>query len=401
MPHLAVLIPALLVLAVWVARYAVVRAVERTQPTLRGDEPAELPADPPRVTIIVPAKDEEANIGPCIETLLAQDYPDFEVIVVDDRSTDGTAEVVRRMAADDARVRLVQVVELAPGWFGKSHAMYFASQHATGEWLWFVDADCRQTPRSLRVAMAYALAGGGDMLSLWPLLEMKGFAENLIQPLCGSILGLRFRPQLVNDPRRKAAFANGQFVLVRRSTYEAVDGHRSVRADLLEDIAFARVVKGRGHRLLNAMGFGLFSTRMYAGLRATWRGWARIFSGAFIRPGFLLLLVLVVTAFSASPFVLAATSWPLAVRAAWADPWLNALAAVAAAQLAAMAVVLSRYNRMMGARPVYLLLYPLSVLVVLGILINAFVIAIGWKRIRWRGTTYPPGTRLDDTGSAE
>ena len=392
--HVVILAFGVCVLAVWVSRHVILSATRRTQMTIRPGDAAPLPDPSPKVSIVVPAKDEEANIAACIETLLAQDYPDLEIIIVDDRSTDRTAGIVRDIAAAEPRVRLVQVAELPPGWFGKPHAMSAGARDATGEWLWFVDADCRQAPGSLRAAMAHTLAAGGDMLSLWPLLEMKGFAENLVQPLCGSILGLYFRPQRVNDPKSKAAFANGQFVLVRRSTYEAVGGHASVRDKLVEDISFARVVKGAGHRLLNAVGFDVFHTRMYDSFAGIWRGWTRIFSGAWPRPWPILLVALLVVLVSASPFVLTAVAGAMAAQANWADAWLNVLAALGAAQLAVMATVLVRYCRMIRAKPVYLLLYPVSILIVLGILLNALAMGLGLMKIRWRGTTYHGGTSV-------
>jgi glycosyltransferase involved in cell wall biosynthesis len=385
---LTLLVAATIVLAVWIARHAILSSLTRSQTTVRVDTPAALPDDPPLVTILVPAKDEEANIGDCLRTLQAQDYSDFEIIVIDDRSTDRTAEIVREIAAEDSRVQLMQVSQLPEGWFGKSHAMHVGVGSARGQWLLFVDADCRQSPLSLRNSLAYTLDQGGDMLSLWPLLEMRTFGENLVQPLCGSILGLWFRPQRVNNPEDKAAFANGQYVLIRRATYDAVGGHAAIRHLLMEDINFARLVKGKGHRLLNAIGFDVFSTRMYDSLWSTWRGWARIFCGAFLSAWTLVVAIALVLLLSASPFVLTATAGALAWQAGWADPWLNALAAVGAAQLVVMSTVLVRYVRIIRARAGYLMFYPLTVLIVLGILVNALLMRLGVIRVRWRGTTY-------------
>ena len=385
---LAILIPASIILLAWIARHLMISGVASPEITLRADRPGPLPDPAPKVTILVPAKDEEANIADCLKTLQAQDYGNFEILVIDDRSSDSTAEIVQRLAEQDPRIHLVRITELPPGWFGKSHAMHVGAQSATGQWLLFVDADCRQASGSLHAAMAYVLARGGDMLSLWPLLEMHGFAENLVQPLCGSILGLWFHPRLVNNPRRKAAFANGQFLLVRRDTYQAVGGHQAVRDKLVEDIWFARAVKGSGARLINAIGFDIFRTRMYNHLPAIWRGWSRIFSNAFRSPWNLVAAMALVFLMSATPFVLTAAAGLLAAQAAWADRSLNLLAAVGAVQLLAMATVLVRYAIVIRARPAYLLLYPLSVVIVEGILLNALLAAAGLTRIRWRGTTY-------------
>ena len=392
--YLTLLVAAVLVLLVWALRHLTLSGISRAQDTLRPEDSFPLPEEPPKVSIVVPAKDEQDNIAECIATLLAQDYPNFEIIVVDDRSTDQTAEVVGRIAGGEARIRLMQIDELPNGWFGKSHAMSVGAAEANGEWLLFVDADCRQTVGSVRTAVGYTLSRGGDMLSLWPLLKLHSFSENLLQPLLGSILGLYFRPQWVNDPKRKTAFANGQFVLVRRSVYEAVGGHESVRSILVEDIAFARVVKGAGHRLLNAMGFNLFSTRMYDSFAGIWRGWTRIFSQAFRSPWTILLVLLLVILFSASPYVLAITSGLLAQQSGFSDARLNLLLGLGLVQLVTMLSVLVRYNRMVRANPLYLVLYPVSVLIVLGILLNALAMGLGLTRITWRGTTYRKGTRI-------
>jgi glycosyltransferase involved in cell wall biosynthesis len=390
----AILVPAALVLGVWIARHVMLREVARPDLLLRADQSEPLPDPAPRVTILVPAKDEEANIADCLATLRSQDYPNLEIIVIDDRSIDRTAEIVERVADDDPRVHLVRVAELPPGWFGKTHAMHVGAEHAQGEWLLFVDADCRQTPGSVRAAVAYTAARGGDMLSLWPLLEMHGFAENLVQPLCGSILGLWFRPSLVNDPQRRAAFANGQFILIRRNVYQRVGGHEAVRGRLVEDIWFARTVKGSGARLLNAIGFDMFSTRMYDRMAAVWRGWSRIFCNAFDSPWTLVAAVVLVLLMSGSPFVLTAVAGAMAAGAGWNNVSLNVLAALGAAQVLVMMTVLARYNRMIRARPAYLLLYPLSVVIVVGILLNALLAALGLARVRWRGTTYTTSGRV-------
>jgi glycosyltransferase involved in cell wall biosynthesis len=376
------------ILLVWIMRNLMLTQTLRTQALLRPGAAGPLPAEPPPATIVVPARDEAGNIAACLATLQAQDYPNFEIIVVDDRSRDHTAEIVRGLAAADPRIRLVQVTELPSGWFGKPHAMTAGAHEARGDWLLFVDADCRQDPGSLRAAVAHALAEKADMLSLWPLLEMHGLGENLVLPLCGSILALYFRPQWVNNPRRKTAFANGQYILIRRAVYEAVGGHEPVRGAIVEDIAFARLVKGAGYRLRNAIGLDLFKTRMYDSFAAAWRGWTRIFSGAFASPWFIPPIIVLMLLLGGSPYVLTVAAGLLAGRAGWADPMLNALFALGLAQLAAMFTVLVRYNRMARSNPAYLALYPVSILAVTGILLSAFFARLGLKKIYWRGTAY-------------
>ena len=377
------------VLGVWLSRAVTVYSAKGRGPVLSRDSHFDR-ADQGLVSVIVPAKDEEANIGAALETLVAQDYPNIEIIVVDDRSTDGTAEVVRRVAARDGRVRLVQVKELAAGWFGKPHAMHTGAREARGEWLLFVDADCRQAPHSVRVGVGFCAAEGGEMLSLWPVLEMHGFWENAVQPVAGSVLVAWFRPGWVNDPKHRAAFANGQYILIRRSAYEAVGGHEAVRAKVVEDIAFARHVKGSGRRLLNAVGQDLFTTRMYDSLRAMWKGWTRIFYGAFEGVGRILGVLFLTFFFTLAPFaVLAASAAALAAGAGgW---WAWTVFGVAAGTVLAIFVTMRRLFIAGCGNPWYLVFYPMAVAMVMAFEAGALARALGVGAVTWRGTTYKGG----------
>jgi len=382
------------VLGVWLSRAVTVYSAKGRGPVLSRESHFGA-ADQGLVSVIVPAKDEEANIGAALETLLAQDYPNIEIIVVDDRSTDGTAEVVREVAARDGRVRLVQVKELAAGWFGKPHAMHAGAREARGEWLLFVDADCRQAPHSVRAGVGFCAAEGGEMLSLWPVLEMHGFWENAVQPVAGSVLVAWFRPGWVNDPRRRTAFANGQYILIRRSAYEAVGGYGAVRAKVVEDIAFAREVKRSGHRLLNAVGQDLFTTRMYDSLRAMWKGWTRIFYGAFGGVGRMVGVLLLTFFFTLLPFAVFAVA-AAAVAAGAQGWWAWTVFGVAAGTVVAIFVTMRRLFIAGCGNPWYLALYPLAVVMVMAFEAGALARALGVGAVTWRGTTYKGGRVIHD-----
>ena len=387
------------VLGVWLSRAVTVYSAKGRGPVLSRESHFDV-ADQGLVSVIVPAKDEEANIGAALETILAQDYPNIEIIVVDDRSTDGTAEAVRRVAARDGRVRLVQVKELAAGWFGKPHAMHTGAREARGEWLLFVDADCRQAPHSVRVGVEFCAAEGGEMLSLWPVLEMHGFWENAVQPVAGSVLVAWFRPGWVNDPKHRAAFANGQYILIRRSTYEAVGGHGAVRAKVVEDIAFAREVKGRGHRLLNAVGQDLFTTRMYDSLRAMWKGWTRIFYGAFGGAWRLVGVFFLTFFFTLLPFVVFAVTAAAALAAGAEGWWAWTVFGVAAGTVVAIFVTMRRLFIAGCGNPWYLALYPLAVVLVMAFEAGALARALGLGAVTWRGTTYKGGRVVSGKGTS-
>jgi chlorobactene glucosyltransferase len=383
----AVLLVAAGVMAIWVSRVLQIYSARSRGPVLARETTG--PAAAGLVSIIMPAKDEEANIRAALQTVLAQDYPDIEVIVVDDRSRDGTADAVREAAADP-RVRLISVKELPPGWFGKPHAMHVGAGEARGEWLLFVDADCRQAPHSVRAAVNFLTDHQGEMLSLWPVLEMHGFWENAVQPVAGSVLVAWFRPSWVNNPRHGAAFANGQYILIRRDTYRAVGGHEAIRSEIVEDIALARLVKRSGHRLWNAIGADLFTTRMYDSLRAMYKGWTRIYYGAFKGIAWLAGVMALTFLFTLAPF--AALAWAaVALAAGNASPFAVLFFAIAAATTLLVFTTMRRYFIAGKANPWYLFFYPLAVVLTMVFQFGAILRALGLRSVTWRGTTYKGG----------
>ena len=203
----------------------------------------------PRVSLLVPARNEARNIEACARGLLNQDYPDFEVIVLDDESTDGTGEILKRLAAEDERLHVIHGRPLPAGWLGKNWACHQLSQAAAGDYLLFTDADTRHDPLMLRDAMAAALATRADLLSGLPHQEVKTWSEQLLVPLLAWSF-MAFIPIALAE-RVRAAFlsvAIGQFLLFRRSAYEAIKGHTSVRDKVIEDFELARQIKKAGLR---------------------------------------------------------------------------------------------------------------------------------------------------------
>jgi chlorobactene glucosyltransferase len=251
----------------------------------RGLLPRLAPASPPTadqapfVAVIVPARDEEANIGRCLGCLLAQDYPGsrLRISVVDDHSTDATAAIVRDVAKHHSRIELLPSPPLPPRWVGKSHACWIGTRAAAAdaEWFCFVDADVAVTPAALSSAWRAASVAGLDLLSLAPRQQLHSFAERLILP-CGLIL-LSFLQDLrhAQAPSGHDVTATGQFMLVRREAYEAVGGHAAVCSAICEDLEFARRLKQSGRSVLLMSGEELLSTRMYTGWRTLWPGLAK------------------------------------------------------------------------------------------------------------------------------
>ena len=236
----------------------------------------------PGVAVIVPVRDEAANIGPCLAGLLAQTYPpsSYVILVVDDGSQDGTAEIVPEIVKDVARVgsrvELHRAGRLPDGWLGKPHACWQGALHAdSAEWLCFMDADVRASPDLLRDAVGTAEAQGIAMLSLRPLQDLGSFWERLIVPAGMLMVACAKDLRRVNDPSSPDAEANGQFILIRRDAYAAVGGHAAVRGEVCEDTALARRLKAAGLRLSVLAAEHLAQTRMYRDLPSLWEGFSK------------------------------------------------------------------------------------------------------------------------------
>jgi glycosyltransferase involved in cell wall biosynthesis len=235
------------------------------------------------VSVIVPARDEEACLGACLESLVAQDGVGFEIIVVDDGSTDRTRAIAEAFAG-------VQVIEPGPlpaGWSGKNNAVTAGARRARGEWLLFTDADTVHRPGSLARALAEARALGADMLSYSPEQEVHGFWERAIMPVIFGELAATYRPSSVSNPRSMAAAANGQYLLVSHEAYDAFGGHAAVGTSLLEDVALARAVKSTGRRIFFRFGGDMVRARMYRSLPQLTEGWTKNLALLFAEPRWL------------------------------------------------------------------------------------------------------------------
>ncbi|MFH0965953.1 MAG: glycosyltransferase [Planctomycetota bacterium] len=265
--------------ASWIAWFIFSRRAIPLIPLLSPDNNRLQAHEIPRVTVCIPARNEEDHIVECLRSVLAIDYPSFDVIVVDDRSTDGTPRILDGIAACDGRVTVIHNSETPEGWMGKCYALHLAAARARSPWLLFIDADTRHHPQCLRVCMREIFDHDLDVLSPISGFEAPTFWEKLLMPSCGMILMGRVRGDLTNSPDFPAGFLNGQFFLISRQAYDAVGGHEAVRACVLEDVAFAHAVKKAGFRIRLAWGRDILRVRMYAGLRQMLVGWSRIFFG--------------------------------------------------------------------------------------------------------------------------
>lgn len=237
---------------------------------------AESASELPRVAVVVPARNEAANIGPCLLSLALQDYPKdrYSVLAIDDGSSDETASIIASLANSFPFISLLHSPPLAEGWTGKCQACWEGTIAAAPDtaWLCFIDADMRTQPSLLRTTVTTAAARGIDLLSLAPRHELLSFAERLILPCGHYLLGFRQDLAEIQAPDSRDATVTGQFILVRRSAYEKVGGHASVRATISEDVALGRLIKSAGFRVLLMGGRNLIATRMYCGWDGLWYG---------------------------------------------------------------------------------------------------------------------------------
>jgi chlorobactene glucosyltransferase len=352
--------------------------------------PASAPAasERPHVTVIVPARNEAANIGRCLRSLLAQDYPAdrLSVIVVDDHSTDDTAAIVRSIAANRRQVSLLTCPPLPPRWTGKCHACWTGTFSAAPdtEWLCFIDADVWGESALISSAVWAARTQTLDLLSLAPRQELGSFAERLILP-CGLIL-LSFIQDLRALQARSGpgVTATGQFMLVRRGVYQEAGGHEAVASVICEDLEFARLLKQSGGSVLLMGGEDLLATRMYTGWRTLWPGLAKNLVDTLGGPRATVSLAVVAILLS-----WAAVAVPMIDAAAWAQgvPYAGAAFILACAGSAAALGLHLAATRHFRIPFYYGFLFPL------GYTIGALMALDSVHRRRrgkvsWKGRTY-------------
>ncbi len=390
---------------VWIGRLFVVRAVASRRAVLGSRSYDGAPNPAPKVSVVVAAKDEEANIEACVSTLLDQDYPNYELIVVDDRSADETPAILRRLE-DEApgRLRVVTVTRMREGWFGKNNAMREGVAVSTGDWLLFTDADCRQISRkTISVAMREALHHDADFLSVTPILETHTAWERIIQPVCALVLIVWFLPEKVNNPDKSVAYANGAFMLMRRGCYDAIGGHEAVRTELNEDIRMAQIAKRSGLRLRVTENEDLYLTRMYDTPAAAWHGWSRIFFGSLTTMRRLLGSAGHLLVWSLLPWLsltAAVTGWLVTRPGTTGDavPWAWAVGAWLGV-VSLEQIVTWQIYKMLRIASVWSLAYVLGCVAALGMLISAMLKVLGATATTWRGTTYQ-GDRRSEPGAS-
>lgn len=336
-------------------------------------------ADAPEVAVVVPARNEAHQIGACVKSLLSQDWPRLKVVVVDDRSEDGTYDAAVAAGAGDARLTVVRGRELAAGWLGKNHANVQGVEAAgAADFLLFTDADTVHEPYALASAMAAMKRRDADLFSIITHLTMLTFWERALLPqVLAAIIGA-YPLRMVNDPKSKVALANGQYLLIRRAVYEAVGGHAAIRDRVADDMEMARLVKSSGHRLWAENGQRAVAVRMYTSLREIWWGFVKNATagagGALQALGGALLVALSALPFFAAPFL----------RGGELKLALAGCAVALAQRTLVFATIFTE------ALP-WALALPLGQLLFAGILAHSAARQLAGKGPRWKGRDYPHG----------
>jgi chlorobactene glucosyltransferase len=341
----------------------------------------EMPDRPPRVSVLVPARNEEANIDACVRSLLNQDYPDFEVIVLDDASRDRTGEILAELTARNPRLRVIVGRELPTGWLGKHWACQQLGEAADGDLLLFTDADTRHGPRSLWNGVAASMAEGADLLTAFPRQEVVTWSEKLVVPffpwsiLSFLPLALAYR---VRSPALCAAI--GQYMLFRRAAYEQIGGYAAVRADAVDDIALGRRIKVHGLRWRMANATRDVRCRMYRDAAQVFEGFSKNLFAGF---GYRVLPFVFVWLWIGIIFLQPALIVALAV----AGVPLSAYSLATAAAGVFFALLLWGISDRCFGFPLYLaLLYPISIVLALVIAGRSLALAVQ-GRSTWKERT--------------
>ena len=330
----------------------------------------------PTVSLIFAARDEDEKLAGALRTLLALDYPDLEIIAVDDRSTDATPRILAEYAARDSRLKIVRISELPAGWLGKPHALQHGYEASSGEWLLFTDADVQFAPDTLRRAASVVRERNLDHLTLMCRLEMRGFWEKVVLTFFGMTFHLSTDPQRVANPKSISYVGIGAFQLVRRSSYEASGTHLRLALEVVDDMKLAKIVRQAGAKSCVGLAEEHVAVRWHAGLGNIVRGVSKNFFAAanfhlwLVVAHVLIIFLVTVVPVAALPFV---RGWAFAFAAVSATISIGFQAAV---------------GYVLKANPLYGLTQPIGAFIYLYMVANSTVLTLRQGGIVWRGTFY-------------
>jgi hypothetical protein len=347
---------------------------------------AEIPADPPLVSIVIPARNESENIEECVRSMLRSSYPSFDITVVDDFSNDDTVEIVSRLAAEDSRVRLIHAPPMPGGWLGAQWPSYNGALSTRGSIICFADADTRHGRELLSRAVNGIEQRNADLFSVACAQVLEDVWVRIVQPQVLMIGGARYggTEDVTNSDKEEGKLAGGACILVRRAAFDSIGGHEAVKGYIAFDVMLARAFFRHGKRVVLTTAGRHASILMYRSLADLTRGWSkniilgqRISAGARgVRDAVIVFLLLLIPVFELVP--LAALIAGLIERHVTLASW------GAAASLALVAFWSAMY-RLLGQRTLLAVAYPAGAVILLYIMLMS---VLGGKRIRWKGREY-------------
>ncbi len=341
----------------------------------------------PVVSVIVPARNEETCLGDCLRSLQEQSGIEYEIIVVNDNSTDNTRTIARSFGG----VKVIDAPPLPPGWIGKSHAAHIGALVARGRWLLFTDADTIHRHRSLKHAVQEAEDYSVDMLSYSPKQEVHGVWERSLMPVIFAELRRQYAPREVSRADSPVAAANGQYLLITRQAYDAIGGHEAVRESLLEDVELARRLKQSGKRIRFRYGRDALKTRMYRTFPQMWEGWTKNLALLFPSPGQLALVRALEFVLSFGGLVVFAVGMTLEIPSV-------ALAGLVISLL----VTFHFFRRVRKAHFGWIstIISPAGLPIFVLLLLNS---RLHYKRnqVSWKGRAYAPANTMESTSENE
>jgi cellulose synthase/poly-beta-1,6-N-acetylglucosamine synthase-like glycosyltransferase len=370
-----------LIAAAWLSRVIPALWMLPRVPNLlqNADTSADLPTWP-SVTVVVPAKDEAVAIECSLRSLVDCDYPNLQIVAVDDRSTDATGRLMDELASSPesrGRLRVLHVKELPDGWLGKPHAMALAAEGSTSDWLLFTDADVIFDPRALRLAVRYAEQSHGDHMVLYPTLILRGVAEKMLIGFFQSVSALAGRPWKIADPKATKDYIGvGAFNLIRKHVYEALGGYSELRMEVLEDMRLGFRAKREGYAQRVAFGKDLVRIRWAESAWGILNNLTKnLYSTFRFRTSLLLAACLGMLAMCLTPFVAIFFPGP----AQWAG----------ILTLFVLLLLNLHYWKLTDIPPVYLALFPVATLLFVGTLLRSMILVLWRGGVLWRGTLYP------------
>ncbi len=337
------------------------------------------PAGNPRVSIIVPARNEEAHIAPALTTLLKLEYDNYEVTAVNDRSTDRTGEMMNQIAVTpeaQGRLKVIHITELPSGWLGKAHAMWTAANQANGDWLLFTDADVLFRPEVLKRALTYAEAESADHVVLFPRMIMKSPGERMMIAFFQTLFVFGHRPWKVADPKTKDHMGVGAFNLIRRRVYDAVGTYQALRCEVVDDMKLGKIVKNSGYAQRNVYGADLISLRWAHGAMGMVNNLTKNFFAIMSFQSWRALM---------SAFALAFLNLVPFLGVCLAHGWARLPYAVALASIFAIYVGMSSES---DVPAYYFVLHPIGGTLFVYIMLRSMILTLVRGGVVWRGTFY-------------